>query len=290
MANQRNKILSTFTAQLTSTVSVALVLMLLGIIALLGLGGASVTRDLREHVGFNIILAENAGEAQVNVLKQRFTTAPYVASVSYFSPEDALHKWEQDTGEDLMKLLGVNPFSGELEIKVKPDYATTDSLRRVTSGLTALPYIHEVVMHDDLIDAINANVKSLALLLTIIAAALLFISVALINNTVRLSVYARRFIIHTMKLVGARPGFIRRPFVTINIVSGLIAGAIAAAILAGALAYLHDADGNMATALPWETAWPVFALLPVAGILICGLASWFATNKYIRLTYDDMFR
>lgn len=290
MAKQRNKILSTFTAQLTSTVSVALVLMLLGIIALLGLGGASVTRDLREHVGFNIILAENAGEAHVNVLKQRFTTAPYVASVSYFSPEDALRKWEQDTGEDLMKLLGVNPFSGELEVKVKPEYATTDSLRRVTSGLTALPYIHEVVMHDDLIDAINANVKSLALLLTIIAAALLFISVALINNTVRLSVYARRFIIHTMKLVGARPGFIRRPFVTVNIVSGLIAGVIATAILAATLAYVHDADVNMAAALPWEAAWPVLALLPVAGIIICGLASWLATNKYIRLTYDDMFR
>ena len=141
-----------------------------------------------------------------------------------------------------------------------------------------------------MVDSINHNIKSIALILTIVAAALLFISFALLNNTVRLTVYSRRFLIHTMKLVGATGGFIRRPIINSNMLSGLVAAIIADLLLAGALFYLHSADKVIAAALPWEEAAWVFAGIIVIGIAICSIASLFATNKYLRSDYDDMFK
>ncbi len=290
MEKQRHNIISTFSAQITATISVALVLLVLGIISMLGIAAHTITTDIKENMGFNIILADSIPESQVNILKQRIGNAPYAASLTYFSPEDAMAKWQEDTGEDLMQVLGVNPFSGELEVKVKADYANSDSINQVITSLKGLKGINKINVHTDMVDAINENIRSIALMLTIVAAALLFISFALINNTVRLTVYSRRFIIHTMKLVGACAGFIRRPFINSNLISGLIAGALAAAILGGSLAYLHNADSLIAAAVPWRLVVPVLIGLPVLGIIICALAALFATNKYLRLSYDDMFK
>ena len=290
MEKQRHNIISTFSAQITATISVALVLLVLGIISLLGIAAHTTTTGIKENMGFNITLTDSITERQVNTLKQRLGDAPYTASLSYFSPDDAMNKWKEDTGEDLMQVLGVNPFSGELEVKVKADYANSDSISTVIAALEGLKGVSSINVHTDMVDAINKNMRSIALVLSLVAAALLFISFALINNTVRLTVYSRRFIIHTMKLVGACAGFIRRPFINSNILSGLIAGVVASTILGGALAYLHSADTLIATAVPWKSVFPVLAALPVLGIIICALAALFATNKYLRLSYDEMFK
>jgi cell division transport system permease protein len=141
-----------------------------------------------------------------------------------------------------------------------------------------------------MVDAINDNIQSIAFILTIVAATLLFISFALINNTVRLTVFSRRFTIHTMKLVGASASFIRKPFVLSNITSGIVAGLIADVILAGALFYFHSADPAVAIAVPWELAGLVFTGIVLLGMIICALAATIATNKYLRLSYDDMFK
>lgn len=290
MEKQRHNVISTFSAQITSTVSVALVLLVLGIIFLLGIAAHTVTTDIKENMGFNVILSDSVADKQVNALKQRLGRAPFTSSLTYFSPEDAMNKWKEDTGEDLMQVLGVNPFSGELEVKVKAGYASSDSIAAITAPLSAMAGVSSISVHTDMVDAINDNLRSVALILIIVAAALLFISFALINNTVRLTVYSRRFLIHTMKLVGACGSFIRRPFINSNMLSGLIAGLFASLILGGALLYLHRADIFIAKALPWEPVAPVLALLPVAGVIICALAALFATNKYLRLSYDEMFK
>lgn len=282
--------ISTFSAQITSTISVALVLLLLGIISLLGIAANSITTEIRENMGFSVIFSDSATVKQVNSLKQMFTSSPGIAGVRYYSPDDALQKWQDETGEDLVKVLGVNPLPGELEIKVKAAYASSDSINALSAPLAALPYVAQVSVHADMVDAVNDNLRSIALILAIVAAALLFISFALINNTVRLTVYSRRFLIHTMKLVGATNGFIRRPIINANIISGLVASLIADALLAGALLYLHSADSVTASAIPLEKAVIVFASLLLVGMAICAIASIFATNKYLRSSYDDMFK
>lgn len=290
MEKKGKKGISTFSAQITSTVSVALVLLLLGIISMLGIAARSITTEIRENMGFSVIFSDTATVNNVNSLKKHFSTSPGVSGIIYFSPEDALQKWQEETGEDLVKVLGINPLPGELEVKVKARYASTDSINSMIAPLKKLPYVSEISVHSDMVDSINHNIKSIALILTIVAAALLFISFALINNTVRLTVYSRRFLIHTMKLVGATGGFIRRPIINSNMLSGLVAAIIADLLLAGALFYLHSADKVIAAALPWEEAAWVFAGIIVIGIAICSIASLFATNKYLRSDYDNMFK
>lgn len=290
MEKKGKKGISTFSAQITSTVSVALVLLLLGIISMLGIAARSITTEIRENMGFSVILSDTATVTNVNYLKKHFSSTQGVSGIRYFSPEDALQKWQEETGEDLIKVLGVNPLPGELEIKVKAAYASTDSIETLIAPLKKLPYISEISVHSDMVDAINHNIKSVALILTIVAAALLFISFALINNTVRLTVYSRRFLIHTMKLVGATGSFIRRPIINSNILGGFLAAIIADLLLACALFYLHSADKVIAAAIPCGQAAWVFGGIIVIGIAICAVASLFATNKYLRSDYDDMFK
>ena len=290
MEKRPNKGISTFSAQITATISVALVLLLIGIIAMLGIAAHSITRNIKENIGFDIVLTDTATDAEVNQLKSKWTASPYTASVRYYSKEDALMNWEEETGENLMDVLGINPFSGELEVKVKADYASSDSINKIITPLKSLPYVHEVNVHTELVDSINRNINSVSLILIIITCALLFISFALINNTVRLTVYSRRFIIHTMMLVGATGSFIRRPFINTNVVSGIVSALIASAILAGTLYYLQGIDSGIASAITWPQAACVFAGILIIGIIICAVAALFATNKYLRLDYDDMFR
>lgn len=290
MEKRPNKGISTFSAQITATISVALVLLLIGIVAMLGIAAHSITRNIKENIGFDIVLTDTATDAEVNQLKSKWTASPYTASVRYYSKEDALMNWEEETGENLMDVLGINPFSGELEVKVKADYASSDSINKIITPLKSLPYVHEVNVHTELVDSINRNINSVSLILIIITCALLFISFALINNTVRLTVYSRRFIIHTMKLVGATGSFIRRPFINANVVSGIVSALIASAILAGTLYYLQGIDSGIASAITWPQAACVFAGILIIGIIICAVAALFATNKYLRLDYDDMFR
>ena len=290
MATKHRSGISTFSAQLTATVSVALVLLLLGIIALLGIAAHSVTNSIKENMGFDVVLAEDTPAETIKSLKQGWMSAPYVSNVKYYSAEDALAKWQDDTGEDLMSLLGVNPFRPEFEVKVKAQYADVDSIDKIVAPLRAIPQVSEINVHTEMVESINDNIRSIALVLTVVAAALLLISFVLINNTVRLTVYARRFIIHTMKLVGATPGFIRRPFVSRNILNGIVASLVAIALLAATLYYCSTLDTSVMRAVTWiDAAW-VFGGMMVAGILICALAALFAANKYIRLDYDSMFR
>lgn len=290
MNKKRNQLVSTFSAQITSTVSVALVLLVLGIMALMGIAARSVTRDIKENMGFNIILAEDVADQAVNNLKQRLGQSPYVSSYSFISADDALHQWQEDMGEDLSGVLDVNPFYGEFDVKVKELYANVDSISAITETLKTDPAVSEISVHTEIVETINRNIRSVAIVLIIIASTLLLISFMLINNTVRLTIYSRRFIIHTMKLVGATPGFIRKPFLNNNIVHGIIAAVIATAILAGLLYYSHTLDSSVAYAVTWSDAASVFGGILVTGVLICFISALISTNRYLRLSYDDMFR
>lgn len=290
MTKKKHNGISTFSAQITSTISVSLVLMLLGIIALLGIAASSITNDIKANMGFDIILTENTTEAESNKLKQILLNAPYISSTKYISAQDALNKWQQETGEDLIDLLGVNPFSPEFEVRVKPQYANIDSLYNITETLKQQRSVAEINIHTQMVQTINDNIRNVALILLIIAAALMLISFVLINNTVRLTVYSRRFIIHTMKLVGATSSFIRKPFIINNIIHGVIASIVAIILISSLFIYLKSIDPAIINIISWNSIIWVHGALIVAGIVICGLAALFATNKYLRINYDDMFK
>ncbi|MCC8071666.1 MAG: permease-like cell division protein FtsX [Bacteroidales bacterium] len=291
--------ISVISSRTTATISVALVLFLLGIVALMGVAGNSLQNDIRQRLGFVVIVNDGATEADINALKQLWRQAPYVASVKYSSAADVLRRWEEmvatdtdggDGPDDLISLFGVNPFFAEFEVMVKPEYASGDSLARIAAPLREMAGVNEVKVNTDLIDAVSRSVRSMSIIMCIVAAALLLISCVLINNTVRLTVYARRFTIYTMKLVGATAGFIRRPFVRSSILQGCMAGIISSVALAALLYYLDHLEPEVAGAVPWEGACIIFGALIVGGIIICGLASLFAANKYLRLGYNDMFK
>lgn len=291
MSKRKKSIISTFSAQITSTISVTLVLLILGIVAMLGVAAHNITKDFKGNIGFVVMLDEQISTEELNALKQKWRKEPYVASQRFIPAEEVFNNEMKQMGEEVLELMaGINPYQPEFEITVKPQYACRDSINNIKASLAGIAGIDEVLHDTSDIDALNNNINKGVLILSIIAAALILISFVLINNTVRLTVYSKRFIIHTMKLVGATNAFIRRPFILNNVFYGFIAAIIANLILASSIYYLHSVEHSAIAAISWNEAAIVFGGLIVIGIAICAGASLFATNKYLRLSYDDMFK
>lgn len=279
-------------SQITATVSVTLVLLILGIVALTGIISRNISSDVRERVGFVVVMDDKTSDTQINQLKSMWQNAPYVSTVTYLSADDVLHRWKElmDDDEDIVETLGVNPFFPEFEVRVRADYAYTDSLIKITRPLAAIDCVNEVKLQTAMVDSINSSMKSVALVLVTIAGALLLISFMLINNTVRLTIYSRRFTIHTMKLVGATAGFIRRPFVTSYMLNGIVSAFVAIGILCVVIVYVYSIDPEIYGLLSWAEAVSVFIGLILAGMLICTTSAILAANKYLRSSYDNMFK
>lgn len=292
MKKSRSHVIPVLSTQVTAIVSVALVLIILGIVGLFGIAARAVSHDIRQQVGFQVMLADNVSDARIAELKHYWSATPYVATVRYASAEDVLNRWKELGGEDdgEVELLGINPFAPEFEIGVTPEYSEPATLDKIVAEVAKMPGVTDVSLHTEVVKSINNTMKSLALVLFVVAGALLLISFVLINNTVRLTVYARRFTIHTMKLVGATAGFIRRPFIWSSVINGVIAGIISIVVLGGLLFYLGTIDPEVLRVVDWRPAAMLFSGLFLAGILICALAAFFAANKYLRLGYDNMFK
>lgn len=291
MAKQNKSKISYFQSNITATVSVALVLVLIGVTAFLGLTARTMSRELKENMGFSIVLKTDATDTDIAALSAMLKQSPYAAKVVYISKEEALSQWKKDTGEDLVETFGVNPLSAEFQVNVKAAYANTGKLKGLQRQLQQQTAVDDVALYETEVDAANKNIGNISIALLIVAALLVLISFVLINNTVRLTVYSRRFLIHTMKLVGAKPGFIRRPFVVQNMINGLIAAVLACLVFVGVYFASQNLTGRlMGTWFDELEVAMVFVGLAVIGVLICGLAAFFAANKYIRLDYDDLFK
>ncbi|MCF0205447.1 MAG: hypothetical protein HUK12_09250 [Muribaculaceae bacterium] len=288
-SREKNTKISFWNSNLTTVMSVTLVLLLLGIMSILGLSAHNVTQEIRSHIGFEVIVKDEASEQQINSLKQMWIQAPYTSSVKYVSREDALAEWEAETGEDLMEVIGVNPLFAEFEVNVKPEYANLDSLNMIAGRVELHPGVDSVKIHQDMVSSINQNIRYLMLILAAVAGALVVISIALINNTVRLAVYSRRFLIHTMTLVGATAGFIRRPFVLRNLAVGLISAFLANFIIIVGLIYGYNQLPYFMQFIDYPGLVLVSLILFAMGALICSLAGWVAANRFIGLDYDQLF-
>lgn len=290
MKNKQRNRLAGWSDYVTSTISVTLVLFILGLVGAINITFHGISRQVKEKMGFTVVLADSISSEGIESLRALANQAPYISEYNYLSSEEVLAEETQGEGNDLVELLGVNPYAPMLEVRVKEEYANADSITAITTQWNAMPEVDEATANTEMIDNLDRNARLLNLILIIIAAALLLISFVLINNTVRLTVYSRRFLIHTMKLVGATGAFIRRPFLQINLLQGVIAGVLASGILVGFTAWAASLKEVLLTAfLPWDAVGLLCLGMIVAGMIICTLAALLATNRYLRKDYDAMF-
>ncbi len=292
MKNNKEVRISYWAAHLTTVVSVTLVLLIIGIIALITVSAASETRRLRERLEVSVVMADTVSNARAEALAKEIEKSPYALSVGVVSKEAALKIWKADTGEDLEALFGVNPLSPEVAFTVKSGYSSEDSLRVIEKRISGLEGVAGVALPDSaMVESMNRNIERFSIVLGVIALVMVIISFVLINNTVHLAIYARRFTIHTMQLVGATSGFIRSPFVKSNMLSGLLAGLVASAIMAVALVAAPGAGfDNVADYISWLVYGVVAAGMIAVGVLLCGMAAWMATSRYLDKDYGELFR
>ena len=292
MKSDKEVRISYWAHHLTTIVSVTLVLLLMGIIALIWISADTETRRLKERLELTVIMADTVPAAQAKAVAADIGRQPYARGVRYTSRDEALRNWTADTGEDLQELFGVNPLSDEVTFGIRADYADPRAIDGIRAGLEKLPGVEAVSSPDaSMVEAMNENISRLTVILAIVAGVMLVISFVLINNTVHLAIYSRRFTIHTMQLVGATNGFIRRPIIVNNMLAGLVAGLVAAAVIAVALAGSKEAGlPDLGEYIGWAAYGIVAASLVAAGMLLCALASWWSANVYLRNDYDQLFR
>lgn len=289
MENQNQTRNAAIGDRVTSTISVMLVLFILGLVAAINITYSGIDRQVKEKMGFTVVLRDSVAPGAAERLQAECAKAPYISGFNYLTADQVMAEETQGEGAELVELLGVNPYAPMIDIRVTSAYAEVDSISRLAALWEQKPEVEEVSVNKEMVGNLARNARMLNTILLIIAAALLLISFVLINNTVRLTVYARRFLIHTMKLVGAKGSFIRRPFLISNVIQGIVAGLLACGLLALLVGWAKSLDPAMDSLLPWPTMAIVFAGVLLVGVAICALAAVAATNRYLRASYDEMF-
>lgn len=278
-------------AHTTTGVSVTLALLTLGIIALIRIAATVESQRMLEKIEISVIMADSISDQQAMSISDIIGKQPFALDTRFISKQQAMDNWKEATGEDLEKTFGVNPLSPEIAFTVKNGYTSSQGIESIKTKIAAIKGVEEVGTPDgELIEAMNKTIGRITLSLTILAAVMLVISFILINNTVRLSIYSRRFTIHTMQLVGATNGFIRSPFIRANLWVGVISGLIASSLLAALLA-ASPALGfvELTGILSWKAMGIVALTLVVLGAVICGCAAALATTRHLRQDYEELF-
>lgn len=292
MKPQKEVKISNWAAHSTTGVSVTLALLTLGLIALIWIAATSESRRMMEKIEISVVMADNVSDLRAKAISEAIERASFAQNVRLVSRQEALENWKSATGEDLEQVFGVNPLSPEVTFTVPSQYSSVRGIESIRKSVSAVDGVAEVGTPDSrLIEAMNTNIKRLTLGFTILAAIMLVISFVLISNTVRLSIYSKRFTIHTMQLVGATDGFIRRPFILTNTLVGAISGFLAGGLLSAAIALggrMGMADINRLIAWPWMAV--VDVSLIIGGATICALAALLATTRHLRQDYGELFK
>ncbi|MBP5776851.1 MAG: permease-like cell division protein FtsX [Prevotella sp.] len=274
----------------TLCISTSMVLVLLGLVVFSVLTSRNLSQWVKENLTVTVMLNDKVTVNDAKLLCRDLYHRPYSRNIDYISREQALKEQTEAMGSDPSEFLGTNPFSATLELQLHSDYANSDSLKWIAAELKKNPKVADVAYQVDLMDKVNRNLTKINILLLVIAGLLTFISFSLINNTVRLSVYSRRFLIHTMKLVGASWGFIRRPFMRNGLVVGILAAIIAIAVLGGCVYGLYTYEPNMVNIITWvELAITAGAVL-LFGIIITSVSSYISVNKFLKMSAGDLYK
>ena len=265
-----------------------MVLVLLGMVVFSVLAARNLSNYVKENLTVTVMLSEDMTNSEAQQLCQQLRKERYISGLTYISKEQALKEQTKELGADPSEFVGVNPFVGSLELQLKADYANLDSLKRYEPELRKNPYVIDVVYPRDAMESAGYWLPLLGLVMIVIAGLLLVISFALINNTMRMSVYARRMTIHSMKLAGAKWGFIRRPFILRAMGTGLIAAILAGGLLGLGIWRLKELDNVVSSLVS-----PLTIAITLATVLCCGLlltlcCSWLSVNRFLRMKGDEV--
>lgn len=287
--NKKIGIVSFFNSRVTSVISIALVLFLLGLIFLMALLGNQLSDYVKENISFSVILKDDIKESDVKKIQKNLDDLVFIKSTEYISKEQAAKELEAELGENPETFLGFNPLQASIDVKLYSEYANADSLQIIEKRLKTYTSVSELLYRKDMMQIVNDNIKRVGFVLLTLAFMLMIISFVLISNTIRLLIYSKRFLIHTMQLVGATADFIRKPFVNYNIVSGIFASILAILMLIGALYYLQRELAGFVQMLDTGMLLLVFVSVFILGIALSVVATVLAVNRYLHMKVDELY-
>ncbi|MBP3668028.1 MAG: permease-like cell division protein FtsX [Bacteroides sp.] len=274
---------------ITSSISTMLVLLLLGMVVFFVMSANNLSDYVRENIGFTILVSDDMKEPEALKFQKELNGKAFVKESQYISKEQALKEQTEAMGTDPAEFLGYNPFTASIEIKLNAEYANSDSIAWIEKLILKNKKVMEVNYPQDLLDAVNRNIQRISMLLLGLAALLTLISFALINNTIRLAIYSKRFLIHTMKLVGASWGFIRKPFLVRNLWIGILAAVLADAVLMGMAYMLVKYEPELIDIVTPQTMLWVLLSVFVFGVAITWMCAYISINKYLRMKASTLY-
>lgn len=275
----------------TLCISTALVLILLGLVVFSTLLGRNLSSYVKENLVVTMMLEQDMTDTEAQTLCRGLAKRPYIRSINFISKTQALRDATKEMGTDPSEFTdGVNPLPSSVDLTLKSEYANNDSLKWISKELKQYPKVSEISYQRDLVDSVNHNLAKIGLVLLVLAVLLTFVSFSLINNTVRLGIYARRFSIHTMKLVGASWGFIRWPFLRRAILTGMLAALLACAVLAGGIYLLYCYEPEVLTVISWQEMAITGVTVFLFGIIITALCAGISVNKFLKMKAGELYK
>lgn len=274
----------------TLCISTTMVLVLLGLVVFSVLTSRNLSAWVKENLTVTVMLSDDASVNDAKRLCRNLYHRPFSKNIDYVSKEQALKEQTEAMGSDPSEFLGGNPFVATLELQLKADYANRDSLPWIVEELRKNEFVTDVAYQEDLMDDVNRSLGRINLILLVLALLLTFVSFSLINNTVRLSVYSRRFLIHTEKLVGASWGFIRRPFVSQAVSVGILAAILAIAVLGLCTYGLYTYEPHMLYIITWRELLITGVAVLLFGIILTAICSWISVNRFLKMTAGELYR
>lgn len=276
-------------AYLSSVISISLVLLLVGIASMLLVNAKGVSDYFKENMQVSVLMKQTVAEEDALKFKMNLDKEEYIRSSVYVSREQGQREMAALLGEDFLDVFTTSPIPISIDVTLAADYVSADSLEVVKTKLSASPFVEEVVYQKSLVDALNANLSRISLVISILIALLLFISFVLINNTVRLNVFARRFTIHTMKLVGATRSFIRAPFLVQSAFQGVFAAFVSIIVLIGMMFFMRSEFAQLFEIFRLDLLLVVMGIVLFSGVAICLVSTWFVVNKLLSLSKDELY-
>lgn len=291
MSNKENRTYSRRirSSYITSIISISLVLLLLGMVGLLLLNGRNIRKQVMESIGFNVILKENVKEADIYQLQKILDSREFILSTEYITKEEAALETEQMLGEDFIRFLGYNPLPPSIRVRLYQQWANPDSVMIIEQDLMKYDSIEEVYYKKSLLYAVNENIRQITMIILGFSILLALISITLINNTIRLSIYSKRFIINTMELVGATRGFIRKPFLFASAAIGFTGSLVALALLFGLVYLLQEEFEGVITLKDYDMLAVLALGVILTGIILNWISTYFAVNKYLNIKIDKLY-
>lgn len=277
------------TSHFSTVISITLVLFMLGLLGLLLLHTKKLSDYAKENIGFSIMIKEGIKEAEIMALLKKLDTEEFVKSTEYIPKEEAAIQLKKELGEDFIGFLGYNPLLPTIDLRLKADYASLTSVSKIEKKLLTNPEVKEVFYQKNLLEMVNQNMERISLLILGFSSVLMIIAIALINNTIRLSVYSRRFVIRTMQLVGATRGFIRKPFIRNGIIDGFISAIVAIGLLMVVMSFLFQEIPELIQMVDLKLYVALIITVLIIGILISWFCTWLSVRRYLRMKTDELY-